>query len=306
MSHDVASFPSAHHVRAAAHVARLLSDRAPVAVSAARLAYAHYPSDGVFSIEDLIRGEDILVRARLFSEDDGVLSVASDADMALSQAADEDCIAILAALLATTRPLWLQMSTSTEALADELIPDHAAGTLSELIPDASRREGLLLAVGRTFSSEDAVRTGDLAERHVVMLAQEELSARSRGLAAQVRRVSLLSDQLGYDVVAPRFCGSPRRLEVKGTRAEGPRVTVFVSRNEAEVGRRDADWALVVCHVSPLDSVEVLGWLSGDWLAGHLPTDGDSCRWQNAEIEIHLGDLCPGLPPAGVESPTDAA
>src|SRR5450756_2495400 len=135
MSHDVASFPSAHHVRAAAHVARLLSDRAPVAVCAARLAYAHYPSDGVFSIEDLIRGEDILVRARLFSEDDGVLSVASDADMALSQAADEDCIAILAALLATTRPLWLQMSTSTEALADALIPDHASGTLSELIPD---------------------------------------------------------------------------------------------------------------------------------------------------------------------------
>lgn len=299
-------FPNAHHVRAAAHVARLLSDRAPVAVSAARLAYVHHPSDGIFSTEDLIRGEGVLVQAGLLSEDDGVLSVSSGADLSLFESADEGCTVVLAALLTTTRPLWLQMSTSTGVLADELMPNPAARALSELIPDASMREGLLLALGRTFSSEDAVRTGDLAERHVVMLAQEELSVRSRGLAGQVRRVSLLSDQLGYDVVAPRFHGGSRRLEVKATRCEGPRVSIFISRNEAEVGRRDANWALVVCRVSPLDSVAILGWLSGGWLAGHLPIDGDGCRWQSAEIEIHLGDLHPGLPPADVESQTGAA
>ncbi len=39
------------------------------------------------------------------------------------------------------------------------------------------------------------------------------------LARDVRRVSLLSDQLGYDVNAPRVAGPPRLLEVKATTVE---------------------------------------------------------------------------------------
>jgi hypothetical protein len=81
-------------------------------------------------------------------------------------------------------------------------------------------------MGRRFSDADARRTGDLAEAHVTKACRAQLSGAGRDdLAALVRRVSLTSDQLGYDVTAPRLDGSTRRLEVKGTRMSGQQLLV---------------------------------------------------------------------------------
>ena len=65
----------------------------------------------------------------------------------------------------------------------------------------------------------------------------------------VRHLSLESDQLGYDVSAPRIGGPSRLIEVKATTVPAETIAVYLSRNEAETGLRYPDWSLVVCSVT---------------------------------------------------------
>src|SRR5688500_16852398 len=105
-----------------------------------------------------------------------------------------------------------------------MIQDAATATLEQASPGPSEYSQNLLAMGRRFSDADAKRTGDLAEAHVTEACRAQLIEAGRDdLAARVRRVSLTSDQLGYDITAPRLDDSTRRIEVKGTRAPGPQL-----------------------------------------------------------------------------------
>jgi len=113
-------------------------------------------------------------------------------------------------------------------------------------------------------------------------------------------LSLESDQLGYDVSAPRVVGANRLIEVKATTAlHDETVSVHLSRNEAETGLRYRDWALVVCLVT--DSVrregEIVGWQMATALAPALPVDSTAGRWEVATLLMNVADLLPGLPPA---------
>ncbi len=182
----------------------------------------------------------------------------------------------------------------------ELETPGTAAQLAQLVPDAARREELLLALARRFDDAQQRLIGDIGEEVVMDAARAELRAMGRpDLAREVRRVSLLSDQLGYDISAPRVAGATRLLEVKATAhcATPSSLTIHLSRNEANTGAAVPDWALVACVVDDIDQRRghIVGSCTANLIADLLPIDGLVSRWDHASIEVPLERLSPGLP-----------
>jgi hypothetical protein len=172
-----------HVARAALHVAAILGDTTtPVVV--ARESYWRRASGGVFSTPDLILAEDALVAAGFVIRDGDMLTLTPLLDE-LVDVEEDDAIDLLAAAL---------FGRHVPADAAE----HAAveATLEGLV-DPERREALLLALGRRWDDQYHRDVGAAGEELVVAHARDELTALGHPeLARAVRRVSLLSDQLG--------------------------------------------------------------------------------------------------------------
>jgi hypothetical protein len=290
------TLPTAHQLRSALRSGRLI-DQTGSAVEVTRASYRLVPYGGLYRSEDLLIGEDVLIAAGLIRENDGVLFPA-DGLREIAHASDADgCEALLAALLTRRVPLWLLAATASGVLEDELIPDEERTKLHEVLAPQAR-EALLLALGRRYSQEDRAATGAIVEEFVVTHCRAQL--RSRGasdLADSVRRVSEISDQLGYDITAPRLDHSTRRIEAKGTRGAGPTVVFYLSRNEAERALADHDWSLVACRVAGDDAVVLVGHVSGPQLAPYLPHDpGPETRWQSIRLEVPESLFTDSLPP----------
>jgi hypothetical protein len=177
-----------------------------------------------------------------------------------------------------------------------VIPEIEAAA-SVLVPDPERREALLIAMARRHDESVRAALGARGEAFVASVAQDELRSLGRhDLAERVRRVSEMSDQLGYDVVAPRILGT-RRLEVKTSGVTGAGLFRFyLSRAEYEVGLVDSDWALVGCQADEDDALSLAGWCRATSLEPYLPNDGQAGRWVSAEVSVPLTLLMPGLPP----------
>jgi hypothetical protein len=264
----------------------------------AHAAYGRAPTDGLFDSRDLRVGEAALMAAGFLVLEEESLAIANGLSDAVGMPDDDLAVVILERLLIGQRPLWVSAALIRNRVESEMIPDAVGIALGAALPDPKRREEFLLALGRRFDETERRRVGELAEACVVRACRSELQTLNRGdLASRVRQVSLVSDQLGYDLVAPRRDSTERRIEVKGTRASGLILTIGISRNEATVGSRDPDWALVVCRVTPDDGTTVVGWLDGAALGPHLPSDAETGIWQQAFIYLDEKlDLRPGLPP----------
>lgn len=155
-----------------------------------------------------------------------------------------------------------------------------------------------MSVGRTLDAAQLAEQGARGEEFVVELCREHLRELDRpDLAAAVKRVSLRSDELGYDVTSPDTTGHRHRIEVKTTSsASVGRVEFFLSRNEAIVGARDPGWSLVAVRRVRDDSLELVGWCSSVSLVPHLPRDiSRQGRWTNVRLSIAITDFRPGLP-----------
>jgi hypothetical protein len=293
-----AELPSRHMLRAALLAGHALTPENGTPLSQLAASWLRTPSDGVYSPAELNVGCALLIEARYLSLSDEIILPAADLNGLLAQAEDDACREIIYRLIDERRPIWIGSATANGEVAPEMIPDAAAAALGQAFPDPKEREQFLLAMGRRFSDADAKRTGDLAEAYVTEACRTELADAGRDdLAAIVRRVSLTSDQLGYDVTAPRLDGSSRRLEVKGTRAGGPHLLIVISLNEAKVAARDDNWFLVVCRVATDDTVVVLGWTTNALLAPRMPLDqADRGGWLSAAVPIEESELIPGLPP----------
>jgi hypothetical protein len=121
------------------------------------------------------------------------------------------------------------------------------------------------------------------------------------------QVSRISDHLGYDVIAPRLDGHPRRLEVKTTRRRRWRGEVFLSRNEYEVGLRDPDWALVVVESDTDGAAALAGWWRAERVTPSLREGRNGVgplspeyrhadvRWVSASLQQPSALLMDGLP-----------
>ena len=276
--------PSLHIVHAAVHVATVL-DRPGSVVADARESYWHRATGGAFAPPDLQRGERLLVDCGLVEERDGTLYPLVELSMLLDGGVNDIVAAISLRAVEALDPTAETAARHADALA-------------ALVPDAGRREELLAALGRRFDDTHRRLIGAIGEEIVVAAARAELTALGYPeLARAVRHVSLETDQAGYDVSAPRIGGSARLIEVKAVGAPGETVTVHVSRNEAETGARYEEWALVVCAVGDVSARagEVVGWCPARALAGSLPADATTGRWESAAIELQIAALVPGLP-----------
>jgi hypothetical protein len=279
--------PTRHIAQAALNVASVL-DRGGSHRSAADETYWHHATGGVFPPQDLKRGEELLIQCGLVIERDRTLFPIAELDSLLGGSVDDAYVVLVERVL----------QAAVEAGKPATLPSEEA--LASLVPDAARREELLLALGRTFDDERNRALGAAGEQLVVTAAREELISLGRTeLAREVRQLSLISDQLGYDVVAPRLNGSGRLLEVKATGRDEDLLVVHLSRNEAKTGERYGDWALVICIVEEFDppAGRIAGWCSYGTLADRLPVDTPSGRWEQAELTIDQKELSTGLPRA---------
>jgi hypothetical protein len=198
--------------------------------------------------------------------------------------------------------LCMRAMAATEwPIADASSNPELQAELVLLIPDPERRQQMLLALGRRFDDAHRLLLGEIGEEVVVMALRSELEELGYPeLARAVRRVSLESDQLGYDVSAPRVSGPARLLEVKATtRADDESVTVHLTRHEADVGAALGSWALAVCLVTDTAGREgsVLGWCPMSVVDQLLPTDSNGGFWEQTAIAIRYELLHPGLPRA---------
>lgn len=274
--------PTAYTARAALHAAAII-DVEGSPPSQARESYWHKATGGEFSAATLAIGEELLTDTGLLVKRGGRLHLTKTLGEILEGSLDDalSTLALEASCLAV----------ATTPLSE--VPDFR-----ELVPDLERREELLVARAQRFDDRRRRLIGEIGEELVLAAARSELADLNRqDLARQVRRVSLESDALGYDISAPRLIGRPRLLEVKSTTRDQDPTPIHISRNEAETGRRSLDWSLVVCRIDDVDSGvgKLLGWCSAEDFADRLPVDTDGGRWESAEAEIPFSKLAPNLP-----------
>ncbi len=284
--------PSLHILQSALRTAHLIDSKGSTR-RAARDAYLGDPSEGIFNHQDLRRGEDLLIDTGLVEERADVLYPTTELnDLVHSDPLDAH-LALVALALTRVSPPWLLETVPIFSA----LPDGARTVLEELVPDPERREAFLIAVASDTMS-DRSRLGEMGEKLVVEVARDELLGFGRPeLADRVRRVSLYTDTLGYDVTAPLIAGGSRRLEVKTTRREVNEACVFyVSRNEIDVGLRDGSWALVVCR-EELGTVQIVGWCRGPTLAPYLPADSVASYWTEVRLVVPRHVFLGGIPPA---------
>lgn len=249
--------------------------------------YWNHALGGSFSPSDLRVGERLLIDCGLVTETEQVLFPSRFLSDLLDGTLEDARVAIFT------------LASQVEKNAEELRPPNEEFAES-LGLDASRREELLVALGRRFDDRQRRLIGDIGERVVLYQARVELESLGYiELAREVRRVSALSDQLGYDISAPRVNGPSRLIEVKSTLAKTMtnEITFFLSRGEAEFGATVRDWFLVVCEVEDSQSAAgtILGWCTMLELGDRLPKDSVSGRWEQASVNLPRLALIPGLP-----------
>jgi len=216
---------------------------------------------------------------------------------------------ILTLALETSRPLWLRAAAGDgDRLRPELMPDGPAGALATVMPDPAQREAFLLARARSVDAAERLELGAAGEEIVEAACRAELADLGhKDLAAAVRRVSVVSDELGYDVTAPRIDGTTRRLEVKATRSAAADISIVVTRNELTVGLSDADWFLVVVRIDRSGQHEIVGHSQAAALESLFPEDRhDRGHWQATRLRLRATTLRRGLPPAAHLPPPPAA
>ena len=265
--------------------------------SAARSSYLNAITDGLFTSEALEDGEELLVKAGVFAREEGGLS--SDPMLQRLLAVEEaEALRVLAVLLLEReRPPWLASAVRGSTVQSELIPEMELARLRTTFRDGSELEATLLSVGHRYDPTARPELGEAGEEFVVAQCRQQLvDTGATHLVDRVQRVSLISDQLGYDVASPDSQGAPHHLEVKAIGMSVGPLRVFVSRNEAEVGTRDPYWALVVCRRNATSSFDCLGWCRGLDIDALLPKDvHPRGRWSAAELTLPPSILRPGLP-----------
>lgn len=117
------------------------------------------------------------------------------------------------------------------------------------------------------------------------------------LARLVKRVSLISDEFGYDIEVVTPGGTNLKIEVKSS-VEMPKdkVEFFITRHESVVSCNSQNWYLIFCFVSDVESSvgEVIGWIDNSTLIKAWPVDSAFSSWKLAEIfqekSLFNGDL----------------
>ena len=295
-------FPGKHLLRSAARVLSIVGfSTQPLA--AMRASYRSTPSGGILSSEALFHAERWLVDQGWLTDDGTALS---PEPRCRALPIDEDEIAreLVRVFILDSPPTWLSAVAGRGDVRAELLPAQADQLLRQMFTP-EERNSILLAAATKFDDAALRALGEAGEKAVVSACRAFLRDSGRpDLANEVRRVSLTSDAVGYDVVSPDLTGREHRLEVKCYR--GPRPNFYLTRNEFEVGSGLPRWHLVLCRSTLV--TEVIGWTSLASFRDRMPQELDrSARWQVVRVTLEESDLRPGLPiePAVGPSEPDA-
>ena len=262
------------------------------------VSYDKVVTGGLYRAQDLRSGHQLLQRAGLIIVSESVHIPAPALQQLCNLPDDVAAEMLLHELMLQEPPLWLYAAVVDDEVRWENVPDTDRDALSQLLADATRRESLLLTVGRILDAQLLADYGARGEEYVVQACKNHLFAQGRpDLAADVHQVSLRSSELGYDITSPDTIGHRHRLEVKTTMsASMGRVEFFLSRNEATVGERDPAWSLVAVRRDRDDNLELVGWCRAVNLIPLLPKDlSANGRWTNVRLSVPTTDFTPGLP-----------
>ena len=260
--------------------------------------WGRLPLGGQLDFEELREALDRMSAIKLVANDNGLLRTTLDSTEWLTSEDPEVDALLFQVLLNKEDPIWLRIATGAEdQLAIALVPEDVDRVLGSLGLGPEAREAFLLAAGRKFDKDDtSAITGGIGEDFVVDLLRSELSTAGHpDLANQVRRVSLISDELGYDVTAPRLDGSSRRIEVKSSTAVNRHFRFFLTANEWRVGTHDPDWSLVFVAVEEQHPT-LVGWAETKDLAEQMPRNQSALTlWTTTRVVVPLEDVRAGLP-----------
>jgi len=282
--------PTVHAIKAALQVARIVDDTGSVTADARKSYWVHAAGENLLAA-DLQVGERLLVDISMIVERDGLLIPSAELKSLIDSPMDY--------AIGEVYNLAFQNVSALRATASAPTVIEAVSSLN-LDPEV--REAMLLSLKRRYDDSLLKTLGEFGERIALDAFRLELLLLGyKALAQSVRRVSLVSDQLGYDITAPRVSGLPRRVEVKATTCarDASEYCVYISRNEADFGSRNPDWSLLVVHVLDSDSGggEVIGWCNASAIESLLPEDSDSGAWVQARIRLPSELLRPGIPNA---------
>ena len=279
--------PTPHLAEAALHVGQIVGDSATV--TEIRESYWRRVSAGVFSYDDFQAGERLLIGlGMLYPDGDRLHATALLQQLALGDLR-AGAVAILVSAAAEGDDRNVVLAAMNQAETSDGI-------------DGDLRDRILLQLGRTYDDLIAKEVGLAGEVIVVAALRDELTSLGRAdLAQQVRQVSLESDQLGYDIWAPRLSGDPRLIEVKTTTAsvECEAVEVQISRNEILTGAERPNWLLLICEIASVDdmSPQRFRWCRADALLSLSPVDTRNSAWTSTKLSVPAVELRDGLPTA---------
>ena len=255
--------------------------------------YRATASGGLLSSDGLLSAQRWLVDQGWLDSNETNL-IASNRCQALPDDEDEVARELLRAIIFDSPPTWLSAVTARGEIRPELLPEQVEQVLGVMF-DAEERDAILYAAAVKYDEAALRATGDAGEEAVLTACRAFLEDQRRPeLARRVRRVSLISDALGYDIAAPDLAGRECRLEVKSYRGRYPNF--YITRNEFEVGLRLSRWYLVLCR-SVTDSIpSIMGWTTLAPLCARMPVDQvGSATWQVVRVRIDESHLRPGLP-----------
>lgn len=269
------------------------------AETAVRSSYRSTASGGILSSDGLLQAECWLVEQGWLTRDGDTLR-ASARCRELPDDEVEAARELARAIILDSPPTWLRVVAARGEIRPELLPAQVERTLDDMF-SLEERDAILLAAALKHDEESRRALGAAGEEAVVAACRELLELHSHpDLARSVRRVSLISDALGYDIAAPDLQGRECRLEVKCYGGRFPNF--YITRNEFEVGLKLPRWNLVLCRSSGDSTPEVIGWMGLGTLRHRMPSDTyTSATWQVARVRIDESELRPGLPMSPADS-----
>ena len=194
---------------------------------------------------------------------------------------------VLGAAVGASTPPWLPDADSLIRTPSDLPIDivelgKQLGLNHQQIFDEVRR------VWRKFDDAAQRALGAAGEAALVRWLEENVDAK-------VIQVSLFDDTAGYDLALMIGQQTHARIEVKSTRREDS-VIVFLSRNELDTMRANADWCLQVVHLNQDDSIRFLSWITPETIYAGEPRDGRLATWQSMKMTLPTHALRPGPAP----------
>lgn len=285
--------PSRYCIQSAQRCARLIGLEA-VHGDEVESSFRSAATQGMYRIQDLRSGQSLLEALRLVHRDRETI-YPDAALLEFSKCSEDEAIQIsLTRLLQATPPMWLTSAIQDGTVVYEYMPTLVVDYFDSVLSDLSRREALLLAVGCKYDADRLREVGLQGELAVLDACRKRLAQAGRqDLCNEVIHVSMISDQLGYDIVSPTVDGRRVRIEVKSTGSLTD-YAVYISRLEAQMGHADEDWRLVFCR-NRRDETHIVGHCGFSAIAPQLPCDRPPGQWSSTKLQLGILSLQPGIP-----------